>query len=370
MNDPNAVTLSVDGLDYRGWKSVRIGAGILRQARDFDLGVSWKWPAQGEAIPIRHGARAEVCIGNDLVLTGYVDATPVEFDAKQVTRRITGRSLTADLVDSAAINEPGQWREQSVQAIVQALAAPYRVSVRSEVADTSALTDHSLEPGETVFASIDRLLTVSRLLSTDNARGQLVIVRPGSAGRAHDALVVGQNILSGGAELDFSGVFSEYRCIGQAAGTDDAFGAETNEVSATVRDPRMGRRRVLVIAQTGQITPELAQARVNWERGSRVGKALGARYKVRGWRQSNGALWVQNLIVAVVDPITGFERDVLISEVEYSLDESGTVATLNVAPAEAFDPEPKDPHEARKLKKGGKADNFEFLLPADWESQP
>ncbi|MNU07217.1 hypothetical protein D3C72_2527060 [compost metagenome] len=56
----------------------------------------------------------------------------------------------------------------------------------------------------------------------------------------------------------------------------------------------------------------------------------------------------------------------LISEIEYSLDENGTVANIVVGPPDGFDPEPKDPHKARKLKKGGKADNFEYLIPADW----
>lgn len=369
MQDPNAVTLSVDGLDYRGWKNVSISAGIERQARDFSLDVSWQWHATGEAIPIRQGAVCEVRIGADLVLTGHVYATPVDYDAKQITRGVSGRSLTADLVDCAAINEPGQWRGQSVQRIVQALASPYGVKVRSEVGDTAALADHTIEPGETAFASIDRLLTLSRLLSTDDPAGALVIVRPGSAGRAVDRLEVGHNVLSCRAPLDFSGVFSEYRCVGQRAGTDDLFGTEASEVSAAATDPRAARRRVMLVQQNGQLTPELATARVNWERGSRMGKALGVTYRVQGWRQSNGALWVPNLVVRVVDPILGFDRDLLISEVEYSLGNGGTVASLTLAPAEAFEPEPADPHKARKLKKGGSADNFEYLLPADWEKE-
>lgn len=370
MQDPNAVTLSVDGLDYRGWKKVRISAGIERQCRDFSLDVSWQWHATGEAIPIRQGAVCEVRIGADLVLTGYVFATPVDYDAKQITRGVAGRSLTADLVDCAAINEPGQWRGQSVQRIVQALATPYAIAVRSEVEETAALTDHSIEPGETAFDSIDRLLTLSRLLSTDDPAGGLVIVRPGSGGRAVDRLEVGQNVISCRAPLDFAGVFSEYRCVGQRAGDDDVFGAEAAEVSATATDPRATRRRVLLIQQSGQMTPELATARVNWERGSRIGKALSLTYVVQGWRQSNGALWVPNLIVPVRDPILGIEREMLISEVEYSLDAGGTLATLTVAPPDAFEPEPADPHKARKIKRGGKADNFEYLLPADWEKEP
>ena len=42
MSDLNKVTLSVGGHDYAGWKSVSIGAGLERQARDFSLGITWQ----------------------------------------------------------------------------------------------------------------------------------------------------------------------------------------------------------------------------------------------------------------------------------------------------------------------------------------
>lgn len=367
MDNMNAVTLSVNGLDYRGWKKVSISAGIERQSRDFTLGVTWRWPGQDVEIPVRQGDFCEVRIGEDLVLTGWVFSTPIRYDSKTVDRSFTGRSLTADLVDSSAVNKPGQWRGQSVQKIVQSLAEPYKVKVLSQVPETTQLSDHSIEPGETVFESIDRLLTLSRLLSTDDAQGRVVIIRPGSAGRAVDRLQLGENILTGSAELDFSGVFSEYRVTGQRSGSNTAFGVEASEVKSGVVDPRATRNRVLLIHESGQMTPELAQARANWERGSRMGKALTLSYKVQGWRQSNGALWLANMVVRVVDPLIGIDRDMLISEIEYVLDDAGTVANIVVAPPESFDPEPKDPHKARKLKKGGKADNFEYLIPADWK---
>lgn len=366
MDPLNAVTLRVNGMDYGGWKKVSISAGIERQSRDFRVDVTWSWPGQVQEIPIEQGDFCQVLIGEDRVLTGYVFATPVQYTAHEVTRSICGRSLTADLVDCSAINEPGQWKGQSVEQIVTALAAPYNVRVRSEVAETSQLTEHSIEPGETVFESIDRLLTLSRLLSTDDPRGRLVIVQPGSAGRAVDSLVLGANLLEGSAGLDFSGVFSEYRVTGQRSGSNAQYGAAASEVAASVTDPRAARKRVLLIHESGQMTPELASARANWERGNRIGKALTLKYKVQGWRQSNGALWLHNMIVRLIDPVLGIDRDMLISEIEYSLD-AGTIANITVGPPDAFAPEPKDPHKARKLKKGGKADNFEYLIPADWK---
>ena len=114
----------------------------------------------------------------------------------------------------------------------------------------------------------------------------------------------------------------------------------------------------------------MASRRPRWSYARRMGKALVSTYKVQGWRQSSGALWVPNQTVRVIDPIIGFDREMLIVEVDYTLDASGTVATLSVSPPEAVlpePPEPSKPKKAKKARKGGKSDNFEYLLPADWE---
>lgn len=344
MNElDNAVTLTVDGLDYGGWKSVEISADLERQFRTFSLDITWQWPGQTLAVPIKPGARCQVRIGCDLVLTGFVFKAPISYDGKQIRLSLEGGSQTQDLVDCAAINQPGQWRGQDVQAIVRALAAPYGVEVHSEIAATPRLHTHSIVPGETVFQSIDRLLTLYRVFSTDDADGRLVLARPGSAGRAADSLELGHNILSASAAMDIGALFSEYRVIGQHRGGDQQAAAAVSEVRGVAVDRQAPRKRVTVISEPSQLTPELAQQRADWERASRSGKALATTYRVQGWRQSNGDLWRHNLWVRVKDPVLGFDQDLLISKVTYSLSEQGSITTLHVAPAEAFEANPAPP---------------------------
>ncbi len=363
MDEVNRVTLLADGLEYGGWKSVEISAGIERQARDFTLGITWRWPGSGDnPARIRPGSRCQVKIGPDLVLTGYVYTTPVSYDARQVTVGVAGRSLTSDLVDCSAAR--GQWRGQSVAAIVSALAAPYGLSVVDEASDGLVVADHQTEPGETVFASVDRLLEMSALLCTDDAHGRVVLAQLGSAGRAADAIELGVNVLSASAGLDFSGVYSQYECIGQQSGTDETFGADAAEVQASATDSRVARYRNLTVQPQGQVSPAIAAKRAMWERESRMGKAMMADYELQGWRQSDGSLWRPNQFVRVRDSMIGFERDMLIGEVTYTLDERGTRVRLRVAPPGAYSPEPKAP-KPKGGKKGG--DSFEYLLPPDWD---
>ena len=89
LDSANAVSLTVDGLDYGGWKKVEISAGLERQARDFNLSITWRWPGQTVSIPIRQGAKCQVRIGGDLILTGWVFSTPISAQH----RKSTGRAL-------------------------------------------------------------------------------------------------------------------------------------------------------------------------------------------------------------------------------------------------------------------------------------
>lgn len=333
----NVVTLVVNGQEFAGWKSVAIQAGIERQVRDFDLSVTNRWPGSGD-IPRRvsPGDRCELYIGKDKVLTGHVDATPVSYDAKSVTVGVRGRSLTADLVDCAAVNSPGQWTNARIERIASDLAKPYGVQVAAQVATGAPLT-HAIEQGETVFESIDRMLKLRQSLATDDALGRLVFIDVGSAGRATTALELGQNIKACEAPLDFREVFTEYVVKGQRPGSDDEFGDEVAGETATLTDATLSRRRVHVVKMGGHTDGTSATERVAFERAHRKAQALETTYTVQGWRQSDGALWLHNMIVAVRDPMVGFDGDFVIAEIVYRLSEQdGMTTLLKVGPRDGY----------------------------------
>lgn len=400
--DPqNVVRLVVNGEEFGGWKSVRISAGIERQARDFDLEVTDRWPGQTD-IPrrIRPFDACQVFIGPDLVLTGHVDATPIKYDGRSVSVGVKGRSKTADLVDccppdtgstgggtatswgdvkgpdgktvnviKAPAKTAAQWRGLKMEEIAAALAATYNVRVIAEVDTGKAIPEHQVQVGETVFESIDRMMRLRHVLSTDNAHGDLVFIDVGSGGRAGTALVVGENIRAGSTELDYKGVFSEYVCKGQRAGNDDEHGAAVAEEegrdsdedeeasgggtvdtgeSAVSRDSRSQRRRVLVIKQSGQADEGTCTDRARYERAHRAAKALQTSYTVSGWRQSDGALWQPNQLVRVRDGLIGFDAEMLIAECSWILDKEGLRTEIKVGPPDGY------VTKAGKLKKSQK----------------
>ncbi|CAG0967003.1 hypothetical protein MTYP_01048 [Methylophilaceae bacterium] len=352
------VTLRVNGEDYEGWLEVDITAGIERQARDFNLAITRTWPGATD-IPrrVRPGDVCEVWLGADKLLTGYVDATPISYDDRAVTVGVKGRSKTADLVDCSADFGKGQWQGRRVEKIVADLAAAYGIKVITEVDTGGTVADHQIQPGETVYESIARLLALRQLLSTDDAEGNLVLVNPGSAGRATTALRTGENVLRADAGLDYKDVFSTYVCKGQRAGSDLDAAETLAESVARVTDTAIGRHRLLQLTQSGQVDVNTCKDRVKYEAVYRSARALEASYTVQGWRQADGKLWLPNQMVRVVDPVIGYDDDMLIVEVNYSLGNAGTLATLKVGPRAGYVPSPEQAKKAKAKKdKGNTAD--------------
>lgn len=361
----NTVRLLVGGLEFGGWKSVSIQPGIERQVRDFDLTITNKWPGNTE-IPrrVHPGDACEVFIGYDKVLTGYVDATPISYDGTSLTVGVRGRSKTADLVDCAAINKPGQWRAAKIERIAADLAKVYGVEVIAQV-DTGAALTHAIEQGETVFESIERMLKLRQVLATDDAEGRLVFIQVGSAGKATTTLELGVNILKCDAPLDFKDVYTEYIVKGQRPGSDEEFGDTVAGETARITDDTINRRRVLLIKQGGESTGSSAADRVRYERAHRKAMALATTYTVQGWRQADGALWLPNMLVPVRDGAVGFDDEFVIAELQYQDSSAGMLSVMKVGPRDGYVNKPESAKAKKKGDGAGSGGDWSDVRPAD-----
>ncbi|WP_156293352.1 phage baseplate assembly protein [Serratia oryzae] len=350
MSDNN-VTLRVGDREWGGWTSVSISAGIERLARDFNIEITRQWPGSedvGNLQPkIKKGDPVTVLIGTDLVITGYIDATPVRYDARSVSVGIVGRSKTADLIDCSAMTT--QFTGRTFTQIAEQLARPFGVSVVNAGIESTPVIGLQVDFGETVIDVLDKMMGLQQVLAYDNPAGELVI---GPVGASHcvTALVLGENIISCDTEQSIKERFSEYQVAGQRAGNDEDFGEViTSAIRAKTVDGGVRRYRPMVIKQAGNATGGSVIERSQFEMLRRAARTDEVTYTVQGWRQGNGKLWEPNQLVTVYDPVLGFiNRDMLIAEVTYSKSEQGTTAQLRIGPPDAYLPKPP------KQKKGKK----------------
>ncbi len=377
------VWLQVNGRRYGGWKSLTINSSINSQARAFAVSCTYDTPEGLTSARLQAGQPLQVLIGSQVVMTGYIDAAAVAYDAGQISVQVSGRSKTCDLIDctpappdtpiaaassswssqppadaqkSAGVTAVWSWENRTVQEIITALAAPYGVSVRVLAAELAGrLTNFTVTPGQTVHQLIAKLVTIANLVITDDENGALVIAEPGSGGVCTDALVCGQNVLSAEASNDVSRVMSSYQVLGQHKGGDDVVPADSCSDEGLTADALIQRPRYLTIVDAGQqTTPAQCQEQADFEASYRAAQSKAFSMTVQGWQQTDGSLWEINRLVQVNDPVLDRAGQYLITDVTMTLDDGGTLTKLNLMPLEGYRKAAATVTAQKTVKAGGK----------------
>lgn len=328
------VKLSVNGVDYAGWKSINISRGIEQIAGTFELGVSELWPGQKIVRNIAPGDECTVSVDGAVVITGFVDDIDPRHrkDAHEVT--VAGRDATGDLVDCSAIHKSGKWAMAKMETIATDLCLPFGIAVKADV-PTGAAVEWAINEGESVFECLDRLAKSKGVLPLSDGKGGLLITSTKKAVRAPTALQLGVNTLGGDLKLSFRERFSRYIVKGQGASSDALF-ADATRLKAETADPMVARYRPLIIIADDLADGATVQRRALWEANTRAGKSAQITIPVQGWSHAGG-LWQPNTIVHVTDKWLRTDADLLIKSVSFGLDESGSITTLGLTLPQAFD---------------------------------
>jgi len=359
----------MNGRIYGGWKEIRVLRSLEQGADIFDLALTDRWGDDRLPVPIRAGTPGELWLGDERIVTGYVDDAMPDYDDQTHTVRVEGRSKAGDLVDCSLAPEKGkplQWSGRTLLQIAKDLAWRFGIEVSAEVDEGAAFTRVAMEPGQTVWEFLERLARIRGVRIVSRPDGGLLITRAGTASY-QTALVLGQNILRASGQFSSREQFSDYIVQGQVTGgskTWDATSAEGSaHVSSQVSNAYVGRYRptVVVLDETDGIAD--AKRRAEWQRNVAWGRGQGVVYTVSGWTAGTEGLWHPNRLVRVEDAFMGINGDRLIMSVQFLLDGRGQRTELRVMPREAAEliplPEPDTSDEGlltwgmRKPKQGG-----------------
>jgi prophage tail gpP-like protein len=99
LPDAEELRIKTGGQILGGWLSARVERGIERLPSGFVVELTELHPGQAGKAVIEPGSAAQIYLGADLILTGYVDLYSPKYDGGQHVVRIEGRSKTEDVVD-------------------------------------------------------------------------------------------------------------------------------------------------------------------------------------------------------------------------------------------------------------------------------
>lgn len=383
-----SIQLTIDGQPYDQWTS----AEVTRDLKDFAGAFSFTFRDAKRArrsLPfatdaavreLRPGPAVEIRIGRRLVLKGFIERVEADSGDRQAAIVISGRDVTGDLIDGAAMADEAEFFNVKLEEAARRIAAPYGLSVRSEIDTGEPFTRYGLDLAETAFSAIEKGARSRHALVLSDGVGGIVITRTGQTKAPVELRYPGNVLLSRGS-FSHEGRYSEtiVRGQGEKAGkkrgsaaldtTAEPIGTgdrEEGDGSATekerkgtvatgrARDEEITRHRPVVHLARSKADNVSAQDEADWR--MRTARAEGEEFThtVKG-HTTNGQIWTVNQLASVSDAFLGVYRNLLISRVAYREDEAGVVTELTYESPEAFDKEPVGDRRTNKAGKGKKS---------------
>ncbi|MGP0906913.1 phage baseplate assembly protein [Serratia sp. CY76391] len=340
------LTLQVAGKLISGWDQVRVTRSIERLPSEFSLGLMDYYPGSNEKQLVTEGDPCVVRLGDDVVLTGYIDSWSAMISRANHEVYASGRSKCQDLVDCSAIWPNNVISQATPQQIAQKLAEPYGIAVNTDVGDLPIVPQFSLNWGESSQEVIDRMTRWAALLYYDLPDGSLWLTRVGTR-RAASGVTMGENIQAASIQKSRNERFSDY--IGVTMTTTPVAEVSPNAgynpvTAATAQDPEVAKMRYrnrVILVESTMSTWAASQQCINWEMNRRYGRSRGLQVTIDSWRDSAGKLWEPNTLVPITIPQFGLQDEYwLLGDVTFQKDSRGTTAQMVLMPPEAFAVEP------------------------------
>ncbi|PJG63065.1 phage tail protein [Yersinia kristensenii] len=352
MNDERVsddLTLEVGGRAITGWSKIQVTRSIEKLPSSFELSLMDRYPASEWQQWVNPGDACVVKLGNDAVLTGYIDSwdNKISGTTHEVTAK--GRSKCQDLVDCSAEWPNSVISQSTVLQIAQKLAEPYGINVTSDIADMAVVPKFTLNWGETAQAVIEHVTRWAALLYYDQPDGNLYLTRVGQR-KAASGVEQGVNILSANLHTDINQRFIDYTGVAlsnNAMARRPASGG--NNISALVRTqdtelaqqlPNRHRNKIIIVESTMN-SENLVRNSLDWSINRNNGRSKMLSVQVDHWRDRNNQLWETNSLIPITIPSMGLKNELwLLSSVTYLKDANGTVANMTLMPPEAFAVQP------------------------------
>lgn len=301
-------TIVANGSTYSGWESIEISRTFTEPVSYMKFRTSERTSpgSLGATTSLIPGDLASGYLAGRLAITGTVMTRQVVFDGQSHGVEIIVAGQTQELIASSVDLKPGQYTNQTLTQIAQAVAAPVGVNVTMK-GDTSGadipfarVQEH---PGERRCDFIERLARWRNMHLVDHENGDLVLARTQSGGSIAATLVEGQNIEAARLIMNQQWAVKDATVITQQPGNDTTNGNDSSQVKESQTNTNyQGSPRPMTILGEQPGNQQEAQLRVNHEIDLNNLDMLECQITTSGWLMDDGTLWIEH--VQPPEPVT------------------------------------------------------------------
>lgn len=311
------------------WQEVEIDIGVDRAVRTASLtmhippGMDPPWP----------GTPATISASGTLLLTGYVRDVNTSQGEEEWQARIGFVSRTVDAVEASIVHPTGFTKNKDIGGIAKEFDT---CGVGVQVSGAfEKLERHQIDPGESMFDTIEPLARATGAMIHDSAAGLLRITNKPD-GVHSGGLAQGVNIIKATAQFSDMEKFDTVTIRGQQM---RGVGPTVLRPEGEARDPSVRRYRPKVnVLQTEATAATLRQA-AEWRVRQAAGSAATAQIEASGWRDMGRKVWTPNYRVYVRHPRVYLDQMMAIKSVKLkqsTVSEEGTRTILSLVDPRAL----------------------------------
>jgi len=356
----DSLLLNIGGLNYSGWKNISVRGSMEGLAHGFQISLADI--GETDISAIEPGAPLTLIIDKDgrqvPIFSGYVDDRDRTRSGTVTGLTVSGRSKTADLVDCSAIFGNNTFTKIDFTQLAIQLCKPFGIKVVSNLdqgetlrvrreansqQDATSLTNYTIKTGASVFEVLEETgRKVGAVLTTD-WEGNLVLSYADVALRSDADLIDGQNVKKLTEKWSVKRRHHEYIFKGQTTGGGGKpwLSDETISIKRTSKDPEVTRYRPKIVQPSGKMNSKTLQKTANWEAQVRAGRSKYYLAELNSWFQGpKGQPWQINSVANLFSEEFNVNTLLLITEVEFTKDDSGTIASLTLKDRRTYQSNP------------------------------
>jgi prophage tail gpP-like protein len=328
-------TIDVNGRRFSDWETVLVELPWAESEPHFKFTTAdqVEVPMNWQLLQLKPGDECAIYLGRHLAVAGVIITRQVAYDANSHGVMLDGVGVQWYAGRSSIVpegNEPvGNYDGMSFKQVADTVLAKTGIQcVPVGILDATPFARLQCEPGETIWAFLERIARPRGIVMGSDNKGNLLAIGKHTSPPTAD-LIESVNIKKAQVTITVENNHNFYLMYGQTAADDKQNGTDASEQKAQIGGTATRYSPLLTTAEQPVWSQAELQARVANEARWHEGTIIQATITVQGWmRPSDNQLWAPGSNIRVYSPMAMLDQVLKAQTVRYMQSRQGGTETV------------------------------------------